>query len=63
MNFYGTCPSIVYECMNLHISLTQQFKVEPKFYSQILHRCVVSSLWAEPINPASTKADFFKGML
>jgi len=46
------CPSILYEQMNVHMSLTQWFKVEPKFYPQIQLRCVSSSLWAEPTNRA-----------
>jgi hypothetical protein len=42
------CPSILYEQMNDHMSFTQWFKVEPKFYPQIQHRCGSSSLWVEP---------------
>jgi hypothetical protein len=44
-------PSILYEQMNVHMSLTQWFKVEKFFYPRIQHRCV--SLWAEPTKGVS----------
>jgi len=46
----GNCPFILYEQMNVHMSLIQWFKVEPKFYPQIQHRCISSSPWAQPKN-------------
>jgi hypothetical protein len=36
--------------INAQMSLAQWVKFEPKFYAQILQQCVVSSIWAEPIN-------------
>jgi len=57
----GNCLSILYEQMNVHMSLTQLFKVEPKFYPQIQHRCVSSSLWAEPTNKLPSLLDVLPG--
>jgi hypothetical protein len=40
-----------YAHINAQMSLAQWVKFEPKFYAQILQQqCVVSSIWAEPIN-------------
>jgi hypothetical protein len=42
-----TCPFLVYACIILQMSLTCWVKLEPKFYAQILHQCLVSSSWSE----------------
>jgi len=36
----------------LQMYLTHWFKFDPKFCTQILHQCIISSPWAEP-----TKSD------
>jgi hypothetical protein len=32
------------------LSFALWYKIKPKFYYQILYRCKVSSLWAQPTN-------------
>lgn len=49
MHFYLTCPFIIWNIINIifEISLTYWVKFEAKFYVQILHQCLIFSLWAK----------------
>jgi hypothetical protein len=39
--------------LDAQLLFTHWFKIEQKFYPQILHSCVLSSLWVEPTKCAS----------
>jgi hypothetical protein len=49
-----------YVCMILLMSLTHWVKFETKFYIQILHLCIVSSLGPEPTNPQGNSTPTLK---
>lgn len=49
MHFYRTCPFFICAYDSLDVIHTPWVKLKPELYAQILHQCVISSIWVKPI--------------